>query len=73
MAAGVKAAAFGAIVRILGSAFASPVLVFDVTGWANVLAAGAAITMTVGNLAAVRQENVKRHARVLVDRARRAT
>jgi NADH-quinone oxidoreductase subunit N len=60
MAAGVKAAAFGAIIRILGSAFASPVLVFDVTGWANVLAAGAAITMTVGNLAAVRQENVKR-------------
>ncbi len=31
MAAGVKAAAFGAIVRILGSAFASPVLVFDFT------------------------------------------
>jgi NADH-quinone oxidoreductase subunit N len=60
MAAGVKAAAFGAIVRILGSAFASPVLVFDVTGWANILAAGAAITMTLGNLAAVRQENVKR-------------
>ena len=60
MAAGVKAAAFGAIVRVLGTAFASPVLVFDVTGWANVLAAGAAITMTLGNLAAVRQENVKR-------------
>jgi len=60
MAAGVKAAAFGAIVRLLGTAFASPVLVFDVTGWANVLAAGAAITMTLGNLAAVRQENVKR-------------
>jgi NADH-quinone oxidoreductase subunit N len=60
MAAGVKAAAFGAIVRLLGTAFASPVLVFDVTGWANVLAAGAAVTMTLGNLAAVRQENVKR-------------
>jgi len=60
MAAGVKAAAFGAIVRILGTAFANPLLVFDVTGWANVLAAGAAITMTLGNLAAVRQENVKR-------------
>jgi NADH-quinone oxidoreductase subunit N len=60
MAAGVKAAAFGAIVRLMGSAFSSPVLVYDVTGWANVLAAGAAITMTLGNLAAVRQENVKR-------------
>src|SRR5205814_5565535 len=32
----------------------------DVTGWANILAAGAALTMTLGNLAAVRQENVKR-------------
>jgi len=60
MAAGVKAAAFGAIVRILGSAFASPVLVFDVTGWANLLSIGAALTMTLGNLAAARQENVKR-------------
>jgi NADH-quinone oxidoreductase subunit N len=59
MAAGVKAAAFGAIVRLLGTAFSNPVLVYDVTGWANVLAAGAAITMTLGNLAAVRQENVK--------------
>ena len=60
MAAGVKAAAFGAIVRVVGSAFASPVLVYDVTGWANLLAIGAALTMTLGNLAAARQENVKR-------------
>jgi NADH-quinone oxidoreductase subunit N len=60
MAAGVKAAAFGAIVRLLGSAFASPVLVFDFTGWASVLSVLAAATMTLGNLAAVRQENVKR-------------
>jgi NADH-quinone oxidoreductase subunit N len=60
MAAGVKAAAFCAIVRILGSAFANPVLVFDVTGWANLLSIGAALTMTLGNLAAARQENVKR-------------
>jgi len=60
MAAGVKAAAFGALIRLMTTAFASPALVFDVTGWANILAAGAAITMTLGNLAAVRQENVKR-------------
>jgi NADH-quinone oxidoreductase subunit N len=61
MAAGVKAAAFGAIVRILGSAFASPVLVFDdAKGWASVLAWLAVLTMTLGNLAAVRQDNVKR-------------
>jgi NADH-quinone oxidoreductase subunit N len=61
MAAGVKAAAFGAIVRVLGSAFASPVLVFDdARGWASVLAWLAVLTMTLGNLAAVRQDNVKR-------------
>ncbi len=60
MAAGVKAAAFGAIVRLLGSAFASPLLVFDITGWASVLAVLAALTMTLGNLAAIRQDNVKR-------------
>jgi NADH-quinone oxidoreductase subunit N len=60
MAAGVKAAAFGAIVRLLGTAFASPLLVFDFTGWASVLSVLAALTMTLGNLAAIRQDNVKR-------------
>jgi NADH-quinone oxidoreductase subunit N len=60
MAAGVKAAAFGALVRLLGSAFGSPLLVFDFTGWASVLAVLAALTMTLGNLAAIRQDNVKR-------------
>jgi len=60
MAAGVKAAAFGAIVRLLGTAFGSPLLVFDFTGWASVLAVMAALTMTLGNLAAIRQDNVKR-------------
>jgi NADH-quinone oxidoreductase subunit N len=60
MAAGVKAAAFGAIVRLLSSAFASPLLVFDFTGWASVLSVLAVLTMTLGNLAAIRQDNVKR-------------
>ena len=60
MAAGVKAAAFGAIVRILDSAFSSPLLVYDFTGWASVLSVLAVATMTLGNLAALRQENVKR-------------
>jgi NADH-quinone oxidoreductase subunit N len=60
MAAGVKAAAFGALVRLLGTAFGSPLLVFDFTGWASVLAVLAALTMTLGNLAAIRQDNVKR-------------
>ncbi len=60
MAAGVKAAAFGAIVRILGTAFSSPLMVFDFTGWASALSVLAVLTMTVGNLAAIRQDNVKR-------------
>jgi len=60
MAAGVKAAAFGAIVRLLSTAFASPLLVFDFTGWASVLSVLAVLTMTLGNLAAIRQDNVKR-------------
>ena len=46
--------------RCSGTAFASPVLSSTSPGWANVLVAGAAITMTLGNLAALRQENVKR-------------
>jgi NADH-quinone oxidoreductase subunit N len=60
MAAGVKTAAFGGIVRLLGTAFASPLLVFDFTGWASILSVLAALTMTLGNLAAIRQENIKR-------------
>jgi NADH-quinone oxidoreductase subunit N len=48
-------------VRVLSSAFSSPVVVFDdAKGWASVLAWLAVLTMTVGNLAAVRQENIKR-------------
>lgn len=60
MAAGVKAAAFGGILRILETAFGNPLLVFDFTGWANIVVVLAAATMLLGNLAALRQENVKR-------------
>jgi NADH-quinone oxidoreductase subunit N len=60
MAAGVKAAAFGAIVRLLGTAFANPVMVFDPGGWASALSVLAVLTMTLGNLAAIRQDNIKR-------------
>lgn len=60
MAAGVKAAAFGGLVRLMDTAFSSPLLVFDFTGWASVLSVLAVLTMTLGNLAALRQENVKR-------------
>jgi len=60
MAAGVKTAAFGGILRLLSTAFGSPLLVFDITGWASILSVLAALTMTLGNLAAMRQENIKR-------------
>jgi len=60
MASGVKAAAFGAIIRVLGDAFGGDVLPYGYMGWAGFAAAAAALTMTIGNVAALRQENVKR-------------
>jgi NADH-quinone oxidoreductase subunit N len=60
MAAGVKAAAFGGILRLMNTAFGNQVLVYDFTGWASVLSVLAVLTMTLGNLAALRQENIKR-------------
>jgi NADH-quinone oxidoreductase subunit N len=60
MAAGVKAAAFGAILRLLDTAFSNPLLVFDFTGWANIVVVLSAVTMVFGNLAALRQDNIKR-------------
>src|SRR5262245_22399632 len=47
MAAGVKAAAIGGIVRLLDTALANPLLVFDFTGWASVLSVLAVATMTL--------------------------
>jgi NADH-quinone oxidoreductase subunit N len=60
MAAGVKAAAFGGILRLFNTAFGSQLLLFDSSGWASVMSVLAALSMIVGNLAAIRQENIKR-------------
>ncbi len=60
MAAGVKAAAFGGILRLLDTGLSNPLVVFDFTGWANIIVVLAAATMMLGNLAALRQENIKR-------------
>jgi NADH-quinone oxidoreductase subunit N len=55
MAAGVKVAAFGALLRVFGRALA------PVAGdWQPAVAALAIVTMVVGNLAALAQTNVKR-------------
>jgi NADH-quinone oxidoreductase subunit N len=60
MAAGVKAAAFGGLVRLLDVAFNNPLVSTGSAGWARILVVLAVVTMTLGNLAAIRQENIKR-------------
>ena len=60
MASAVKAAAFAALVRVFADTFDGPVLPYGYMGWAGLIAAAGAVTMTVGNVAALRQENVKR-------------
>ena len=60
MAAGVKAAGITALLRVFLTAFGGNLLPFGRTGWASILGVLAALTMTLGNLAALRQENLKR-------------
>jgi len=60
MAGGIKVAAVGGLVRLLGTVFADPGLALGHAGWGRVLGGVAFLTMTWGNLAALRQENVKR-------------
>ncbi|MCX5741792.1 MAG: NADH-quinone oxidoreductase subunit N [Proteobacteria bacterium] len=60
MAAAVKAAAIAAMIRVFGTALGGDVLPFGTVGWASPLVVIAAITITIGNISAVRQDNVKR-------------
>jgi len=60
MAAGIKAAAFGGLLRLFGSAFAQPQVALGHAGWARLIGLVAFASMTLGNLAAIRQDNVKR-------------
>ncbi len=60
MAAGIKAAAFGGLVRLFGSAFVGPHVALGHAGWAPIIGLVAFASMTLGNLAAIRQDNVKR-------------
>jgi len=55
MAAGVKVAAFGALLRVFG-----PPLAPLAPGWQPAVAALAVVTMVVGNLGALAQTNIKR-------------
>lgn len=60
MAAAVKAAAVAAMIRMFGLALGGDVLPFGSLGWASPMVVIAAITITIGNISAVRQDNIKR-------------
>ena len=60
MAAAVKIGGFAALLKLLVATLQSARLVHHPYGWATVVGIIAIVTMTVGNIAAVRQNNVKR-------------
>ena len=60
MAAAVKAAAIAAMIRVFGSALGGSVVPVGALGWASPLAIVAGLTITIGNITAVRQDNIKR-------------
>lgn len=60
MAVVVKASVVAVFVRVLFVAFGDEVLASETTGWPPVVAGLAAITMVVGNVAAIVQKSVKR-------------
>jgi NADH-quinone oxidoreductase subunit N len=60
MATTVKAAGFAVLIRLVSTAFGRPEMAFGASGWASVCSWLAVATMTVGNLGALRQDNVKR-------------
>jgi NADH-quinone oxidoreductase subunit N len=60
MATTVKAAGFATLIRLVSTAFARSDLAFGSSGWAAVCSWLAVLTMTLGNLGALRQDNVKR-------------
>jgi NADH-quinone oxidoreductase subunit N len=60
MAAAVKAAAVAAMIRVFGTALGGDIIPAGALGWASPFAVIAALTITVGNITAVRQDNIKR-------------
>jgi NADH-quinone oxidoreductase subunit N len=60
MAAAVKAAAVAAMIRVFGTALGGDIIPAGTLGWASPFAVIAALTITVGNITAVRQDNIKR-------------
>jgi NADH-quinone oxidoreductase subunit N len=60
MAAAVKAAAVAAMIRVFGTALGGDIVPQGSLGWVGPFAVIAAITITIGNITAVRQDNIKR-------------
>ncbi|MCP4445582.1 MAG: NADH-quinone oxidoreductase subunit N [Myxococcales bacterium] len=60
MAAAVKSAAIAGMIRVFVQALGGDVVPFGQMGWSSIFAIIAAITMTVGNIGALRQNNIKR-------------
>jgi NADH-quinone oxidoreductase subunit N len=60
MAAAVKSAAVAAMIHVFGVALGGDIVPLGTLGWARPLAVIAALTITVGNITAVRQDNIKR-------------
>jgi NADH-quinone oxidoreductase subunit N len=60
MAAVVKAAGVAGLIRVFGTGLGGNLMPHGTLGWGGILAVLAALTMTIGNLGALRQANVKR-------------
>ena len=60
MAAAVKAAAFAVLLRVFTLVFGGEGYVFGLAGWSDIFEWLAILTMVLGNLAALRQANIKR-------------
>ena len=74
MAAAIKGAAIAAMIRVFGVALSGDNAAFGMVGWASPMVVIAGITITLGNITAIRQDNIKRmlayssisHAGVLI-------
>jgi NADH-quinone oxidoreductase subunit N len=60
LAAAIKVAAFAGAIRLLGTALEHPAVALGHAGWARALGFIAFASMLLGNLAAIRQDSVKR-------------
>ncbi len=60
MAAAIKSAAIAAMIRVFGLALGGDIIPYGTLGWASPLVVIAGLTITIGNISAIRQDNIKR-------------